>query len=66
MGEGFSLYVYSKGGRGIISVSAQQGWERDYLCKFLEREESDSHCKCKERVGFPCRCTARLVEGFSL
>jgi hypothetical protein len=31
VGKGFSLEVYNKGGRGILSVSVYQGWERDFL-----------------------------------
>ncbi len=29
--------MYSKGGRGILSVIVQQGWERDSLCKCTAR-----------------------------
>jgi hypothetical protein len=29
--------IYNKGGIGILSVSVQQGWERDYLCQCTTR-----------------------------
>jgi hypothetical protein len=32
VGEEFSLSVYNKGRRGILSI-VQQGWERDSLCQ---------------------------------
>ncbi len=37
MGEGFSLLEFSKGRRGILSVSVQQGWERNSPCKSTAR-----------------------------
>ncbi len=61
--------MYSKGGRGIISVSAQQGWERDSLCKCIasvgEGFFSVSVLQGWER-DFLFKCITRVGRGFSL
>jgi hypothetical protein len=73
--------MYSKGGRGIISVSAQQGWERDSLCMCTARvgEGFSLYVYSKGGRGILsvsaqqgwerdslCMCTARVGEGLSL
>ncbi len=70
----------SKGGSGILSLSLQQGWERDSLCECISRVgegfslrgilwERDSPHKCTARTGngFSLEVyTTRVGEGFSL
>ncbi len=73
--------MYIKGGRGILSVSVQQGWERASLCKCTARVGDGFSLSVynKARRGLLsvsvqhglerdslCKCVARLGEGFSV